>query len=53
MTRTPADPVTLAVVQMHMTERLEDNVSRAEAHVRDAARAGAQIVLLPELFENL
>ncbi|WP_102127228.1 N-carbamoylputrescine amidase [Deinococcus planocerae] len=48
-----SDPVTLAVIQMHMTDRLEDNVSRAEAHVRDAARQGAQVVLLPELFENL
>lgn len=52
MTRTP-DTVKLAVVQMHVTDQLEDNVSRAEAHVRDAARAGAQVILLPELFENL
>ncbi|MFC4639934.1 N-carbamoylputrescine amidase [Deinococcus hohokamensis] len=52
MSRTP-DTVTVAAVQMHVTGELEDNVKRAEAHVRDAARQGAQVVLLPELFENL
>ncbi|WP_420595490.1 N-carbamoylputrescine amidase [Deinococcus sp.] len=45
--------VQLAVIQMHMTDQLADNLSRAEAHVREAARAGAQVILLPELFENL
>ncbi|ULH15753.1 N-carbamoylputrescine amidase [Deinococcus sp. KNUC1210] len=49
---TPAS-VNLAVIQMHMTDTLEDNLSRAEAHVREAARQGANVVLLPELFENL
>ncbi len=38
---------------MHMSDRLDDNLKRAEAHVREAARAGAQVILLPELFENL
>ncbi|MHA0035760.1 N-carbamoylputrescine amidase [Deinococcus sp. PESE-13] len=52
MTRTP-DTVHLAVVQMHMTDQLEDNVERAAEHVREAARRGAQVILLPELFENL
>lgn len=47
------DQVKLAVVQMHMTAELEDNLTRAEAHVREAAGHGAQIILLPELFENL
>ncbi len=50
--RTP-DTVTLAAVQMHMTSDLEDNLTRAEAQVRAAAAAGAQVILLPELFENL
>ncbi|AWN24307.1 N-carbamoylputrescine amidase [Deinococcus irradiatisoli] len=45
--------VQLAVVQMHMTDRLDDNLKRAEQHVRDAAQSGAQVILLPELFENL
>ena len=47
------ETVKLAVVQMHVTDQLEDNVSRAIAHVRDAAAQGAQVILLPELFENL
>ena len=38
---------------MHMSDQLGDNLKRAEQHVRDAARAGANVVLLPELFENL
>ncbi len=50
---TASQLTSLAVVQMHMTDQLEDNLARAEAHVRDAARAGAQVILLPELFENL
>ncbi len=45
--------VVLAVIQMHMTAELEDNLTRAEAHVRSAAGQGAQVILLPELFENL
>lgn len=52
MSRSP-EQVKLAVVQMHMTDNLDDNVTRALAHVRDAAGQGAQVVLLPELFENL
>lgn len=47
------DTVKLAVIQMHMTGDLEDNLRRAEAHVRDAARQGGQVILLPELFEGL
>lgn len=43
----------LAVVQMHCTDDLADNVSRAERLVRSAAAKGAQIILLPELFESL
>lgn len=45
--------VTLAVIQMHMTAGLGDNLRRAEEHVREAARRGAGVVLLPELFESL
>ncbi|ADV66675.1 N-carbamoylputrescine amidase [Deinococcus maricopensis] len=48
-----AKTIKLAVVQMHMSDRLDDNVERAEAHVRAAAAAGANVILLPELFENL
>ena len=42
----------LAVVQMRMSDALEDNVARAMTAIRDAAGRGATIVLLPELFEG-
>jgi N-carbamoylputrescine amidase len=45
--------VKLAVVQMRCSDNLEENLQKAEARVREAARNGAQIVLLQELFENL
>jgi len=44
--------ITLAAVQMACTADREDNLRRAEAHVRRAAHAGARVVLLPELFET-
>ncbi|MEJ2289876.1 MAG: N-carbamoylputrescine amidase [Deinococcales bacterium] len=47
------DTVRLAVVQMACSDRLENNLAKAEGFVREAARQGAQIVLLQELFENL
>ena len=43
----------LAIVQMSMTDQLEFNLERAEHFVREAASSGANIILLPELFENL
>jgi N-carbamoylputrescine amidase len=43
----------LAVVQMSMTDQLEANLEKAMQMVRDAAARGANLVLLPELFENL
>jgi N-carbamoylputrescine amidase len=47
------DIVSLAVVQMSMTDRVADNIVKATAFVRDAAGHGATLILLPELFENL
>ena len=44
--------VTVAAVQMKMTASLAENLSHAEALVRKAAANGANIVLLPELFER-
>ena len=44
--------VTVAAVQMRCTENVEENIARAEALVRKAAAEGAQIILLPELFER-
>ena len=45
--------ITLGVVQMSMTDQLEQNLQKAIAMVREAASKGANLVLLPELFENL
>ena len=44
--------ITVACVQMRMSDSTQENIARAEALVREAARQGAQIVLLPELFER-
>ena len=45
--------VKVAAVQMAMGDDKEANVERAERLVREAAANGAQIILLPELFEGL
>ena len=44
--------VTVAAVQMSMTAEVAGNVATAERLVRAAAAGGAQIVLIPELFEG-
>src|SRR4051812_2591040 len=44
--------LTVAAVQMAMAEDVEPNVKTAERLVREAAARGAQVVLLPELFEG-
>ena len=48
----PPKPLTVAVTQFACGWDLPANIARAEAMVRDAARAGAQVILLPELFET-
>jgi N-carbamoylputrescine amidase len=45
-------PVTVAAVQMSCTWDSPANIARAEQLVREAAAKGAQIILLPELFET-
>ena len=45
--------VKVAAVQMQMGVNKSDNVARAMAYVKKAAKNGAQIILLPELFEGL
>ena len=45
--------VKVAAVQMQMSENRARNRTRAEELVREAAANGAQIILLPELFERL
>ena len=44
--------VTIAAIQMSMAPDVATNVATAERLVRDAAAKGAQIVLIPELFES-
>ena len=43
---------TIAIIQMSCNERMEENLDHAERLVRQAASSGAQIILLPELFER-
>lgn len=47
-----ARPVSVAAVQMACDWDCEGNIARAEKLVREAAARGAQIILLPELFET-
>ena len=44
--------VKVSAVQMRLTNCLEDNLKNAESKIREAAANGANIVLLPELFER-
>jgi N-carbamoylputrescine amidase len=43
---------TLAAIQMAMSDSVDDNVATAERLIRDAVGQGANIVLIPELFEG-
>jgi len=47
-----ARPLTAAVTQFSCGWDRAANIDRAEELLREAARAGAQVVLLPELFET-
>ncbi|MES2615906.1 MAG: N-carbamoylputrescine amidase [Bdellovibrionota bacterium] len=42
----------LAIIQMQMSSHLNTNITKAQELVVQAAQTGANIVLLPELFEN-
>src|SRR5207249_10395270 len=50
--RSAPRPVSVAAVQMACDWDIEGNVARAERLVREAAARGAQIIVLPELFET-
>jgi N-carbamoylputrescine amidase len=52
MSRQLPDTVTLGLVQMRMTADPEENLSRAINRVREAAKQGAQVICLPELFQS-
>ncbi len=43
-----ADPFTVACIQTNSTPDLEPNIAAAEALIREARRAGADFILLPE-----
>lgn len=45
--------VNVAAVQMRCTANVDENIRRADELVRNAAADGANIILLPELFERL
>ena len=42
----------LAAIQMRCSHELQENVNNAEQKIREAAGNGANIILLPELFER-
>ena len=44
--------VTVAAIQMQMTRNVNENIGKADRLVREAAAKGAQVILLPELFER-
>jgi len=44
------DPFTIAAVQMKIEPEREKNLAKAEAAIAAAAKQGAQVVCLPELF---
>jgi len=44
--------ITVAAIQMQCSKIVEENIEKAEKMVREAASKGAQVILLPELFER-
>ena len=47
-----ARPLKVGLVQMAMTDDPARNVARAIDGVREAAKSGARLVVLPELFRS-
>jgi N-carbamoylputrescine amidase len=50
--RAASRPVTVAAIQFSCDWNIDSNIAKAERAVRAAAASGAQIILLPELFET-
>jgi len=48
----PQSKVTLGLVQSSCSENIENNISKTVDQIRSAARKGAQIILLQELFST-
>jgi N-carbamoylputrescine amidase len=49
---TSKEPITVGLVQMRCSTDAEENLEKAVARVREAAKRGAQVVCLPELFKS-
>ena len=47
-----SNSITVAAVQMYCNRTVEENIKAADSFVRQAAAEGAQVILLPELFET-
>lgn len=47
-----SNSITVAAVQMYSNRSVEENIKAADSFVRLAAAEGAQVILLPELFET-
>ena len=45
--------IKVAALQMKCTSDVFENIKKAEELARTAAKVGAKIILLPELFERL
>ena len=43
-------PFTIGIIEDHATQNVAENVTRTEGLIRDAAKRGAQIICLKELF---
>lgn len=43
---------TVAALQFSMSDKYEENIAKADSMIEKAAKEGAQIILLPELFER-
>ena len=41
---------TVAALQFSMSDKYEENIAKADSMIEKAAKEGAQIILLPELF---
>ncbi len=48
----PKEQFKVGLVQMEMTDKPGENLDKAVARVEEAARAGAEVVCLPELFRS-
>jgi N-carbamoylputrescine amidase len=49
---TSPNKFTVGLVQMAVSAKPEENLTRAVSRIEEAARAGAQVVCLPELFRS-